>query len=82
MDNDCTGCNIKGKCGHERHGDYIRQGKLMRCPCRDCIVKVMCESMCHELRKYKVLSCDYWNMPKTYRAIKTLDNLIRQEANI
>ena len=81
---DCNGCTLAGdhSCGHYAHGDYIRQGEWMRCPCKDCLVKVMCRNMCDALREFKVISCKYWNMPKTCHVSRKVEQAILKKANM
>lgn len=40
----CKGCNNGLKVCLAKHYDHL----LNQCPCRDCLVKMMCNDLCHE----------------------------------
>lgn len=64
--NDCKGCTSINICGNQEHGDYMIQGEIQRCPCKDCIVKMMCVEICDDLRQFRNVSFVHWNMIKTF----------------
>jgi hypothetical protein len=49
-------------CGVQTFGDYMNQGEIQRCPCKDCIVKVICIKACENLMKFEKSAYLYWNI--------------------
>lgn len=63
---ECEGCNRKVTCGI-RHFDY--EPNIKECPCRNCIVKTMCNQMC-ELRSMFFLKIAKFSRLKGKKEVK------------
>ncbi len=50
----CEGCYTISTCRHTRHTEKYHR----KCPCKQCIVKVMCNDMCAPYSKWQASSQD------------------------
>ena len=48
----CGGCPIFQTIGNRCEAPMLNRG-WRTCPCRDCLIKTMCEEICDEMRKHK-----------------------------
>lgn len=66
----CDGCLIKNIAGTESC-KYEHLNMLGKCPCSNCILKMMCLEGCDERQQFADLMDDMYNLPK--RKMKALD---------
>lgn len=51
-DETCEGCNMFN-IGWYKRCSIVRAGKDKNCPCKICLVKMMCKTACKEYREYE-----------------------------
>lgn len=78
LNNECKGCSLSredgkmGLCFAPPHFIKDKTNEEYNCPCLNCLIKVMCDKICPDYHKYKLL---YWSHITSIVRNQKIDNM-------